>query len=122
MRSVELCAKLSIMQLAITKPKKESANFSVGDIVRVFHAVKEKDSKRTQIFEGIVISRHARIEPGASFTVRKITDGIGIEKNFPLFSPLIEKIEVLRQSKVRRAKLYYVRNTIGKQAKLKEKK
>src|SRR3972149_3434210 len=100
------------MFMDIVKPKQQASEFSVGDLVRVYQLIKEKDSTRTQIFEGIVISRHKYSDPAASFTVRKITDGIGIEKNFPLYSPIIKKIEVVRKHRVRRAKLYYVRDVI----------
>jgi len=110
------------MESSIVKPKKTASEFAVGNVVKVHHIIKEKDTKRIQIFEGIVISKRGQSEPGASFTVRKISQGIGVEKVFPLFSPFIEKVEVIRKNKVRRAKLYYLRKAVGKNLRLKEKK
>ena len=91
-----------------------------GDHVKVHYRIKEGDRERIQVFEGDVIRRH-----GASnretFTVRKISFGVGVERTFPVHSPKIEKIEVLRHGAVRRAKLYYLRNKVGKAARLREK-
>jgi len=111
--------------------KKDIPQFGPGDLVRVYMRITElkEDTKtkklvekvRVQPFEGIVIRRRGR-GVNETFTLRKITQGIGIEKTFPLHSPLIEKIEVKRKGKVRRAKLYYLREKIGKKAKIKEKK
>lgn len=86
-----------------------------GDNVRVWQKVKEKDKTRLQAFEGLVLSRKHGTEAGATFTVRKVMDGVGVEKIFPLYSPMIDKIEVLRRSKVRRAKLYFVREKATKE-------
>lgn len=86
-----------------------------GDSVRVWQKVKEKDKTRLQAFEGLVLSRKHGTEAGATFTVRKVMDGVGVEKIFPLYSPMIDKIEVLRRSKVRRAKLYFVREKATKE-------
>jgi len=80
-----------------------------GDTVRIWQKIQEKGKTRLQAFEGLVIARKHGAEPGATFTVRKIASGIGVEKIFPLYSPMIDKIEVIRRSKVRRAKLYYIR-------------
>lgn len=91
----------------------------VGDTVKVYFRIKEGDKERIQPFEGVVI----RMRGGgtrATFTVRKISYGVGVERIFPLHSPLIEKIEILKRAKVRRARLYYLRERIGKKAKLKE--
>ncbi len=82
----------------------------VGDTVRVHQKIKEGEKTRTQIFEGLVIAKRHGKEAGATFTVRKISQGVGVERIYPLHLPAIEKIEVTRQSKVRRAKLYYLRN------------
>src|SRR3989344_5519058 len=87
---------------------------SAGDTVRVYQKIKEGDKFRTQAFEGIVIARRHGLEVGATITVRKMSGDIGVERIFPLYLPTIEKIEVLKTSKVRRAKLYYIR---GKSAK-----
>jgi large subunit ribosomal protein L19 len=99
--------------------KSEVSQFHVGDTVRVHAKVKEGNRERTQVFEGTVLKRQ---NGGAreTFTVRKISNGIGVEKTWPLHSPIVEKIEVVRRGKVRRAKLNYLRQRIGKAAKVKE--
>ena len=100
--------------------KAEPPVVTVGDTVRVHLKVKEGNRERIQIFEGTVIAKkHGGIEE--TFTVRRISYGIGVEKVFPLHSPVIEKIETVRTGKVRRAKLYYLRDRVGKSAKIKEK-
>ena len=101
--------------------KKDRQGFTPGDTVRVHVRVVEGEKERTQLFEGIVIRR--RGEGGrASFTVRRISYGVGVERTFPLHSPRIDKIDVVRHAKVRRAKLYYLRGLAGKAARLKEKR
>lgn len=92
-----------------------------GDIVRVHQKIKEGDKERTQIFEGIVIATHRKTGSNATFTVRKIASGVGVEKTFLLHSPNIIKIEFKKGSQVRRAKLYYLRNLSGKGLRLREK-
>lgn len=92
-----------------------------GDTVRVHVKVREGDKERIQVFEGLVIGMH-RGGLRASFTVRKISFGQGVERIFPLHSPVIDKIEIVRSSKVRRAKLYYLRNLKGKAARMREAK
>ena len=101
--------------------KSEVTDFRVGDTVKVYAKVKEGNRERTQVFEGTVLKRQ---NGGAreTFTVRKFSNGIGVEKTWPLHSPNVEKIEVVRRGKVRRAKLYYLRGRVGKAAKVKEKK
>jgi len=96
-------------------------DINVGNNVKVYTKIFEGDKERVQMFEGVVIRKRGG-NTRATFTVRKISYGIGIEKTFPIHSPLIEKIEVTGRSKVRRAKLYYLRNLKGKAAKLKEKR
>ncbi|MGN0243258.1 MAG: 50S ribosomal protein L19 [Lachnospiraceae bacterium] len=99
--------------------KKEVPEFRVGDTVRVSAKVIEGNRERIQVFEGIVIKR----QNGGNretFTVRKTSNGIGVEKTWPLHSPIVDKIEVVRKGKVRRAKLYYLRDRVGKRAKVKE--
>ena len=86
-----------------------------GDTVRVWSKIKEKDKTRLQGFEGLVLSVKHGTTPGATFTVRRVASGVGVEKIFPLFSPTIDEIEVLKRSKVRRAKLYYVRKKAAKE-------
>ena len=99
--------------------KAEPPVVTVGDTVRVHIKVKEGNRERIQIFEGTVIAKkHGGIEE--TFTVRRISYGIGVEKVFPLHAPSIEKVEVARHGKVRRAKLYYLRDRVGKAAKVKE--
>lgn len=93
-----------------------------GDIVRVHQKIKEGGKERIQVFEGIVIKTHGKTGPSATFTVRKITYGVGVEKTYPLQSPSIVKIEFKKGSEVRRAKLYYLRKLSGKSLKMKEKK
>ena len=88
-----------------------------GDTVRVHQKIQDKGKTRLQVFEGLVLARKHGDEPGATFTVRKVVDGIGVEKIFPLYSPLIDKIEITRRSKVRRAKLYYIREKVAREIK-----
>ncbi len=98
--------------------KKEVPKFNVGDTVKVHTRVIEGDKERIQIFQGIVISREQKDQYGASFTVRKISYGEGVERVFPMFSPMVEKVDVVRRGKVRRAKLYYLRGLTGKSARI----
>lgn len=95
--------------MTIDAEKRKKADIKPGNTVKVWQKIKEANKTRLQAFEGLVISHKHGYEPGATFTVRKIIEGIGVERIFPLFSPNIEKIEVVRRTKVRRAKLYYVR-------------
>ena len=95
--------------------------FSVGDAVRISQKIKEGDKERTQVFEGDVIAMHKK-GIATTFTVRKIgANSVSVERIFPYYSPLIEKVEFLRKGKVRRAKLYYMRNRVGKAARVSEK-
>ncbi len=90
-------------------------DMQVGDTVRVHQKIQEKGKTRLQVFEGMVLSRNHGTEKGATFTVRKNSMGYGVERIFPLFSPIIDKIEVVRRAKVRRAKLYYIRAKAAKE-------
>ena len=104
---------------AAEQAKKQFPDFRPGDTIRVHIKVVEGDSERVQVFEGTCLGRRGRGD-GASFTVRKVSFGVGVERTFPLFSPHIEKIEVAMSGKVRRAKLYYLRERTGKSARLRE--
>ena len=99
--------------------KKDIPDFRPGDTVKVYQKVKEGDKERIQIFEGVVIRKRGT-GTDATFTVRKVSYGVGIERTYPLYSPVIEKIEVVRFGKVRRARLYYLRERLGKDARIKE--
>ncbi|MDR1240463.1 MAG: 50S ribosomal protein L19 [Oscillospiraceae bacterium] len=99
--------------------KKNNANFNVGDTVRVDINVNEGGKSRIQVFEGVVIAFKGS-DAALNFTVRKISYGIGVEKVFPLNSPYVRSLKVIRKGKVRRSKLYYLRKRIGKRAKIKE--
>ena len=111
---------MDLMQAFTEKYKKaEPPDVAVGDTVRVHLKVKEGNRERIQVFEGTVIAKkHGGIEE--TFTVRRVSYGVGVEKVFPVHAPSIEKIELVRHGKVRRAKLYYLRNRVGKAAKVKE--
>jgi len=94
--------------------------FQIGDTVKVHHKIVEGDKERTQVFQGVVIATKGRTV-NKSFTVRKLSFSIGVEKTFPLHSPRVEKVEVVRSGKVRRAKLYFLRKRVGKAARLRDK-
>lgn len=96
-------------------------NFNVGDTIEVHVRVIEGDKERIQIFKGVVIKMRGG-GPGRTFTVRKISQGIGVERIFPLITPMIAKIKVVSRGQVRRAKLYYLRNLTGKATRIKEKR
>ena len=99
--------------------KKDTPRFKIGDSVRVSARVEEADKTRTQNFEGVVIKKQGS-GIRESFTVRRISFGEGVERNFPLHSPTVQKIEVIRTGKVRRAKLYYLRKSTGKKGRIEE--
>lgn len=108
-----------IRKIEATQLKEQPPEFRVGDTVRVHAKIKEGNRERIQVFEGTVLKR----QNGGSretFTVRKTSNGIGVEKTWPLHSPNVEKVEIVRYGKVRRAKLNYLRNRVGKRAKVKE--
>ena len=108
-----------IKNIEAAQLKAEVPVFHVGDTVKVYAKVKEGNRERTQVFEGTVLKR----QNGGNretFTVRKSSNGIGVEKTWPLHSPIVEKIEVVRKGKVRRATLFYLRDRVGKAAKVKE--
>ena len=100
--------------------KSDIPAFNVGDTVKVHVKIKEGNRERIQIFEGFVLKRQGG-GIGETFTVRRIASGVGVEKTFPIHSPLVEKIEVVRRGRVRRARLHYMRQRTGKSAKIKTK-
>lgn len=108
-----------IRKIEAEQMKENAPEFNVGDTVKVYAKIKEGNRERIQIFEGTVIKRQ---NGGVreTFTVRKNSNGIGVEKTWPLHSPSVENVEVVRRGKVRRAKLYYLRTRVGKAAKVKE--
>ena len=108
-----------IKEIEEAQLKENVPQFNVGDTVKVYGKIKEGNRERIQIFEGTVIKKQGGSNR-ATFTVRKDSNGVGVEKTWPLHSPNVEKVEVVRQGKVRRAKLYYLRDRIGKKAKVKE--
>ena len=110
----EIIKNIEAAQLKETVP-----SFNVGDTVRVSAKIKEGNRERIQVFEGLVIKKQGG-STRATFTVRKNSNGIGVEKTWPLHTPTIDKIEVVRKGKVRRAKLNYIRSRVGKAAKVKE--
>lgn len=107
--------KAKEIKLATTNKSLKGFDMRIGDTVRVHQKIQEKGKTRIQVFEGMVLARKHGEEKGATFTVRKNSLGYGVERIFPLFSPIIEKIEVTRRAKVRRAKLYYIRRKAAKE-------
>ena len=108
-----------IKNIEAAQLKENAPEFHVGDTVKVYGKIKEGNRERIQIFEGIVIKKQGG-SCRETFTVRKNSNGIGVEKTWPLHSPNVERVEVVRRGKVRRAKLYYLRDRVGKAAKVKE--
>lgn len=104
----------SIQFSPINTVERKKLDIRPGDTIRVWQRIKEGNKTRLQAFEGLVLARKHGSEPGATFTMRKEISGIGVERIFPLYSPTIEKIELVRRSKVRRAKLYYIREKAAK--------
>ena len=112
---------MSITSLTEVKPNPNIPVLAPGDTVKVSAKVVEGERERTQLFRGVIIKvRHGGA--GANFTVRRVAYGVGVERTFPLYSPLVEKVEVVRHGKVRRAKLYYLRGLSSKASRLKEKR
>ena len=108
----------ALKHIAADCMKSEVPSFEIGDSVRVDVKIKEGDRERIQVFEGTVIAKkHGGV--AETFTVRRLSHGCGVERVFPLHSPNVDKVEVIRQGRVRRAKLYYLRDRVGKAAKVK---
>lgn len=118
-------SKLDIKFTPVKVSERQKLDMRAGDTVRVFVKIKEKakDKERTrlQAFEGLVLARKHGTEPGATFTVRKMSGGVGVERIFPLYSPIIDKIELVRRAKTRRSKLYYIREKAAKEIRRKMK-
>jgi large subunit ribosomal protein L19 len=102
---------------SVEQDSRKKLDFKAGDTVRVWNKILEKGKTRLQAFEGLVLSRKHGTESGATFTIRKVASGVGVERIFPLYSPNVDKIEILRKSKTRRSKLYYIRTKAVKEVK-----
>lgn len=102
--------------------KNDLPDFIPGDTIKVHVKIKEGEKERIQIFQGVVISKRKKTSANGTFTVRKVSYGIGVERIFPLHSPIIDKVEVITHGRVRRAKIYYLRNLRGKAARIKERR
>ncbi len=101
----------------VNMEERSSLGLRAGDTVRVHQKIQDKGKTRIQIFEGLVLARKHGNEPGATFTVRKVASGVGVEKVYPLYSPLIDKIEIVKRAQVRRSKLYYIREKVAREIK-----
>ena len=112
----------TIEEIEAAQLRDDIPDFGPGDTVRVHVRVIEGSRERVQVFEGVVIARSGGKGARATFTVRKLSFGVGVERIFPLHSPIVQEIEVLRRGDVRRAKLYYLRDRIGKATRIKEKR
>lgn len=111
-------ALAGVVTSPVNMEDRKNLGIKAGDTVRVHQKiVDEKGKTRIQVFEGLVLARKHGSEPGATFTVRKVASGVGVEKIFPLYSPNIDKIEIVKRAKVRRAKLYYIREKVARQIK-----
>ena len=107
----------SIKISPVNMESRKKLGVKAGDTVRVWQKIQEKGKTRLQAFEGLVLARKHGSEAGATFTVRRVASGVGVEKIFPLYSPVIDKIEIVKRSKVRRAKLYHIREKAAKEIK-----
>jgi large subunit ribosomal protein L19 len=112
---------IKLVEQEFAKVRESLPSFNPGDTVNVHVKIKEGNKERIQQFQGTVIQRRGAGTNGETFTVRKVSNGVGVERIFPIVSPTIDKIEVLKQGKVRRAKLYYMKGRQGKAARIKEK-
>jgi large subunit ribosomal protein L19 len=101
----------------VNMEERKALGIRPGDTVRVHQKIQDKGKTRIQVFEGLVLARKHGDEPGATFTVRKVASGVGVEKIFPLYSPLIDKLEIVKRAKVRQAKLYYIREKVNREIK-----
>ncbi len=112
-----ILAMVAVRISLVDMEARKNLDLRPGDTVRVWQKIEEEKGKyRLQAFEGLVLARKHGREPGATFTVRRVLSGVGVEKIFPLYSPMIDKIEILKRSRVRRAKLYYIREKVAREA------
>ncbi|MBV9159897.1 MAG: 50S ribosomal protein L19 [Candidatus Kaiserbacteria bacterium] len=107
---------MAVTHSPIDMAARKNLDIRPGDTVRVHQKIEEKGKFRIQIFEGLVLARKHGTEPGATITVRRVASGVGVEKIFPLYSPMIDKIEIVKRSRVRRAKLYFIREKVSREA------
>ena len=113
--------KTAIAMSPVDIEERKKLLFSAGDMIRVWSKIEDKGKYRLQAFEGMVLARKHGTTPGATFTVRKVSNSVGVERIFPLFSPSIDKVEIVRRSRARRSKLYYVREKAVKEVRRKMK-
>jgi large subunit ribosomal protein L19 len=116
MKSIEQAAKIIHTDVLV----KKVPTFKVGQTVKVYQRIKEGEKERTQMFEGMVIAVGSGSGTQKTFTVRKVVDGVGVEKVFPIYGATLEKVVIKKEARVRRAKLYFLRTAVGKAARLKE--
>ncbi len=109
-------AIMAIKMSPVDIEKRRTLDIRPGDTVRVTQKIIEKGKQRQQAFEGLVLARKHGTEAGGTFTVRRVSSGVGVEKIFPLYSPMIERIEIVKRSRVRRAKLYFIREKVAREA------
>jgi large subunit ribosomal protein L19 len=115
MKGAQTAKSKEIKLSTLNTSDRKKLNLRAGDSVKVWQKIVEKDKMRLQAFDGLVLAVKHGTEAGATFTVRKVTSGVGVEKIFPLYSPMIDKIDVLKRAKVRRAKLYHIREKAAKE-------
>lgn len=113
----KIVKKSEIKISPINIEERKNLGIKAGDTIRVWQKIQEKGKTRLQAFEGIVLAKKHGSEAGATFTVRRVLDGVGVEKIFPLYSPIIDKIEIVKRVRTRRAKLYYIREKVAKEIK-----
>lgn len=111
----QLTSQKGIVISPVNMESRKAIGVRVGDTVRVWQKIEEKGKTRLQVFEGLVLARKHGNEAGATFTVRRVSGVVGVEKIFPLYSPMIDKIEIIKRSKVRRAKLYHIREKVARE-------
>lgn len=120
-RNHYIMSKVLLQEIEKKYLKADMPHLKPGDTVKIYQSIKEGEKQRVQMYQGLVIKKSSGSGVGKTFTVRKVVGEIGVEKIFPLHSPTITKIEVMKHSRVRRAKLYYMRKRSGKEARMKEK-